>query len=37
MDDPAPGRHDTLTGETPRDEATNPQTQNPRTDEGPRG
>jgi proteasome alpha subunit len=28
-DDPTPGRHDTLTGESPRDEATNPQTQRP--------
>ena len=37
VDETAPGHHDTLTGETPRDAATNPQTQNPRTDEGPRG
>src|SRR5689334_8289324 len=28
-DDPTPGRHDTLTGESPRDESTNPQTQRP--------
>ena len=37
VDETAPGHHDTLTGETPRDAATNPQTQNPRTEEGPRG
>jgi proteasome alpha subunit len=27
VDDPTPGRHDTLTGEGPRDASTNPQTQ----------
>ncbi|KRF24952.1 proteasome subunit alpha [Phycicoccus sp. Soil803] len=33
-DDPTPGRHDTLTGEgSPRDEASNPQTQRP--EQGP--
>ncbi|HET8982417.1 MAG TPA: proteasome subunit alpha, partial [Pedococcus sp.] len=37
VDETAPGHHDTLTGETPRDAATNPQTQNPRAEEGPRG
>jgi proteasome alpha subunit len=38
VDDPTPGRHDTLTGEgSPRDESTNPQTQRPEGHDGPEG
>ena len=34
-DEATPGHHDTLTGESPRDESTNPQTQRPQEQDGP--